>query len=66
MISKKICLIFSLIAFLFANKNSSAFFIWQDFDNPNFPPAGWTLNTTNVYNWDWSIMCSGMARDLAQ
>ncbi|MDD5362839.1 MAG: Omp28-related outer membrane protein [Ignavibacteria bacterium] len=39
--------------------NAGAFYIWQDFDNPNFPPAGWTLNTTNHFNWDWAIICSG-------
>ncbi|MCX6164655.1 MAG: choice-of-anchor J domain-containing protein, partial [Ignavibacteriae bacterium] len=40
------------------NNNAGAFYLWQDFDNPNFPPAGWTLNTTNAFNWDWSILCS--------
>jgi hypothetical protein len=59
MISKKFYIIFFVIVILFINKNSSAFFICQNFDNPSFPPAGWTLYTTNVYNWDWSIMCSG-------
>jgi hypothetical protein len=50
-------LIFLTIVFLF--RNAGAFYIWQDFDNPDFPPAGWTLNTSNFFNWDWSIMCSG-------
>jgi hypothetical protein len=44
-----------LLIFLFTN-NTFSFYIWQDFDNPNFPPAGWTLVTTNAFNWDWSIM----------
>lgn len=46
-----------LIMFLMFN-NSGAFYIWQDFDNPNFPPSGWTIYTTNYINWDWTIMCS--------
>lgn len=49
--------LFLVIILLFSN--AGAFYIWQDFDNPNFPPAGWTLYTTNYFNWDWSIMCSG-------
>ena len=49
-------LILTLLSFNYAG----AFFIWQDFDNPNFPPAGWTLATSHapIY-WDWSIRCSG-------
>jgi hypothetical protein len=53
---KKLLLFISLII---AFQTSSAFYIWQDFDNPIMPPAGWTLNTTNFFNWDWTIMCSG-------
>lgn len=48
-----------LLAFLFFLNNAGAFYIWQDFDNPDFPPAGWTLTTSNVFNWDWAILCSG-------
>jgi hypothetical protein len=51
--------VLTLLAILTVTKNADSFYIWQDFDNPNFPPAGWTLNTTNAFNWDWSIMCSG-------
>lgn len=56
---KKILSSFALLLILIIANNANAFYIWQDFDNPNFPPAGWTLNTTNAFNWDWSIMCSG-------
>jgi hypothetical protein len=56
---KKFLTISILFAFLFISNNAGAFYIWQDFDNPNFPPAGWTLNTTNAFNWDWTIMCTG-------
>lgn len=48
-----------IFSFLILFNNAGAFYIWQDFDNPNFPPAGWTLTTSCAYNWDWSIMCSG-------
>lgn len=56
---KKIFVISVILLTLFLNKNSFAFYLCQDFDNPSFPPPGWVLYTTNVYNWDWSIMCSG-------
>jgi hypothetical protein len=55
---KKTITILIFLGFLFISNNAGAFYIWQDFDNPNFPPAGWTLNTTNDFNWDWSIMCT--------
>lgn len=50
-----------LISFLIISSQADAFYIWQDFDNPSFPPAGWTLYNTNTYNvnWEWSIRCSG-------
>jgi hypothetical protein len=48
-------LLFSILSF----NNTNAFYIWQDFDNPSHPPVGWTLATTNAFNWDWSIMCTG-------
>ncbi|MCU0372005.1 MAG: Omp28-related outer membrane protein [Ignavibacteria bacterium] len=53
---KKLLLFISLII---AFQSSSAFYIWQDFDNPKMPPAGWTLYTTNYFNWDWTVICSG-------
>lgn len=56
---KKIYSISLFLAITLLFSNAGAFYIWQDFDNPNFPPAGWTLNTTNVFNWDWAIICSG-------
>ncbi len=56
---KKLLLIALLtISTIFIN-SADAFYIWQDFDNPSFPPAGWTLATTNTFNWDWAIICSG-------
>jgi len=56
---KKFILLSVFSILILINNNAGAFYIWQDFDNPNFPPAGWTLSTTNAFNWDWSIMCSG-------
>ncbi|MBI5402091.1 MAG: Omp28-related outer membrane protein [Ignavibacteriae bacterium] len=56
---KKILTLLFLLSFLLPNNKSYSFYIWQDFDNPNHPPLGWTLNTTNVFNWDWTVMCSG-------
>jgi hypothetical protein len=53
---KKLLLFISLII---AFQSSNAFYIWQDFDNSIMPPAGWTLYTTNAFNWDWTLMCSG-------
>lgn len=55
---KKTSSILLILSFVLIFKSANAFYIWQDFDNPHFPPAGWTLNTTNAFNWDWSIMCS--------
>lgn len=54
---KKLVLIF--FAFIVLYTNANALFIWQDFDNPSFPPQGWTLATTNAFKWEWSIRCSG-------
>ena len=56
---KKIITLLSFLLILVITNNAGAFYIWQDFDNPSHPPAGWTLATTNAFNWDWSIMCSG-------
>lgn len=56
---KKILTIFAFLLILIITNNAGAFYIWQNFDNPSHPPAGWTLATTNAFNWDWSIMCSG-------
>ncbi len=56
---KKLISILIFLSVLFLLNNAKAFYIWQDFDNPNHPPAGWTLNTTNAFNWDWTLMCSG-------
>lgn len=56
---KKIFSITLLLTIFLLFNNAGAFYIWQDFDNPNHPPAGWTLNTTNAFNWDWTLMCSG-------
>ena len=54
---KKLLLLLAFFVFSFTNTN--AFYIWQDFDNPSFPPKGWTLATTNAFKWEWSIRCSG-------
>jgi hypothetical protein len=55
---KKIFTISILLALFIVYNNAGAFYIWQDFDNPNFPPAGWTLYTTNEFDWNWTIMCT--------
>jgi hypothetical protein len=53
-------LFFTTCLFLiFLTVNSNAFYIWQDFENPSFPPAGWTLSTTSPFNWGWTLRCSG-------
>ena len=56
---KKILFLFVFLILVSLSNRAGAFYIWQDFDNPNFPPAGWTLSTTNTFNWDWCILCSG-------
>jgi Outer membrane protein Omp28/Secretion system C-terminal sorting domain len=53
---KLVLLVFALTVIY---SNVSALYIWQDFDNPSFPPRGWTISTTNPFNWDWSIRASG-------
>lgn len=58
-IMNKFFSILILISVLILSNRAGAFYIWQDFDNPNFPPAGWTLYSTYAYNWDWSPMCTG-------
>ena len=54
---KKLVLIVFALTLFYTNVN--ALYIWQDFDNPSFPPRGWTLGTTNAFNWEWSIRCGG-------
>lgn len=56
---KKLSIISVILITLFLKNNSFAYYVSQDFDNPSFPPTGWVLYTTNVHNWDWTIMCSG-------
>jgi hypothetical protein len=42
------------------SSNSFAYKIWMDFENPSFPPTGWTTNGSNSYlNVDWTLRCSG-------
>jgi len=47
---KKLVLLIAALTVLYTNVN--ALYIWQDFDNPSFPPRGWTLGTTNAFNWE--------------
>jgi hypothetical protein len=54
---KKLIMLVITLTIMYSNVN--AFYIWQDFDNPSFPPRGWTIATTNPFNWDWSIRGSG-------
>lgn len=62
---KKLFLLLLIAITTITINTAGAFYIWQDFDNPNFPPAGWTLNTTNTFNWDWAIICSGYGTSYA-
>ncbi len=34
-------------------------YLLQDFENPLFPPAGWTVTNSSGYNWVRTIICSG-------
>ncbi|RPI14516.1 MAG: T9SS C-terminal target domain-containing protein [Ignavibacteriae bacterium] len=34
-------------------------YLFQDFENPAWPPAGWTLANTSGYNWVRTVVCSG-------
>ncbi|MFA5012898.1 MAG: Omp28-related outer membrane protein [Ignavibacteria bacterium] len=54
---KKLLLLLAVYMMLYTN--TRAIYIWQDFDNPSFPPKGWTLATSNAFNWEWSVRCSG-------
>jgi len=44
---------------------AAAGFQYQDFENPVFPPAGWTVNNTSGYNWVRTVSCSGYGLDSA-
>lgn len=37
----------------------------QDFENPLFPPAGWTLTNSSGYNWVRTVSCSGYGQGAA-
>lgn len=66
-------LAFSTILFFgfITNANSQSLlmpgvgYINQDFENPVFPPAGWTLQNTSGYNWVRTVVCSGYGSGLA-
>jgi hypothetical protein len=40
-------------------------YINQGFENPVFPPAGWTLQNTSGYNWVRTAVCSGYGVGIA-
>jgi hypothetical protein len=62
---KKSLTILSLLSFLFIYNIAGASYILQDFENPAFPPAGWTMQNTSGYNWIRTLACSGYGTGLA-
>jgi len=47
-------------AFNFVNLFAgSTDYIYQDIENPMFPPAGWTVTNTAQYDWVRTTLCSG-------
>ncbi len=57
---KKQFLLIFLFCLMILGKNSFAYNIWQDFDNPSFPPTGWTATCSySAMNWDWTLRCGG-------
>jgi len=45
--------------FITPGKSFSAVSLIEDFDNPSFPPAGWTLAHTGAYDWLRTSYASG-------
>ena len=41
------------------NSALAAGYILQDFDNPSFPPAGWTVQNTTGHDVSRTTYCSG-------
>jgi hypothetical protein len=41
------------------NSDLLAGYIYQDFENPVFPPAGWSVANSSGYNWVRTLVCSG-------
>jgi len=62
---KKTLTFLIFLAFLFINNNAGASYILQDFENPAFPPAEWTIQNTSGYNWIRTLSCSGYGTGLA-
>jgi len=44
---------------------SGTLYNFQDFDNPTFPPAGWTLQNTTGNNVSRTTYCSGYGNGLS-
>lgn len=40
-------------------------YIYQDLENPVFPPAGWSLASSSGFNWVRTVICSGYGTGLA-
>lgn len=67
------CLVISTILFFgFISENNSPSltlpgvgYINQGFENPVFPPVGWTLQNSSGYNWVRTIICSGYGTGIA-
>jgi hypothetical protein len=62
---KKTLTFLIFLTFLFINNNAGASYILQDFENPAFPPAEWTIQNTSGYNWIRTLSCSGYGTGLA-
>lgn len=62
---KKLILILIVLVVILFSSQSFSFYIWEGFDNPFFPPYGWTLSSSQPNcDWTWSIRCSGYGSGL--
>lgn len=57
---KKFFLLIFTICLITLSSKSYAYYLWQDFENPSFPPVGWISNCSySAMNCDWTLRCSG-------
>jgi hypothetical protein len=47
------------IGFVFGTHTAFAGYLYQDFENPSFPPAGWTVLNTTGHDVSRTTYCSG-------
>ena len=52
-------LLLSAVIFSFGTNNVLAGYLYEDFDNPSFPPAGWTVANTTGHDVSRTTYCSG-------